>query len=721
MSIFYTFVTMKRVYILILSLMAAAAFGAETKKLVDYVDPRIGSAGHGHVFVGACVPWGMVDAGPVQPYHGWDWCSGYHSSGDSIVGFAQTHLSGTGCSDLGDITIMPVYGLVNTKTSHLEILDQIASTYSHDNEDVQAGYYKVCLDKNRITAEITASERVALYRFTFPRGNRFGNVFLDLENGIGDRAVETRIWPIDSYTMVGYRKSRGWSRHTVYYAIRFDRPVGEFGIDDYNARYAQAVFNIEPGTVICAKVSISPVSEMGALQNLLAETSALTFDQVREYARNRWNTELGRVDAQFASDSQARTFYTALYHTMIAPQQWNDVTGDYMGCDGQIHRSPSFRNHTIWSLWDTYRALHPMATLLMRDKLTDWANTMIHQWREWGELPVWHLHSYDTYCMVGEPGVPVLADMVLKGVQGIDYEEAFKAMKQSMHGTRGKDQLWKYGYIPFDMGQGESVAKSLEYYLAAWSVAQVAGKLGHKEDSIRYAQLAGNYRMLYDPRVGYIRAKDQNGNFRPIEGFAPNHQTADYTEGNPWHYLWLVPHDIPGLIDMLGGRKTAEARLDSMFMASSQLNSDANPDITGLIGQYCHGNEPSHHTLFIYNYIGKPRKTQARVHEVLTTLYSDKPDGICGNEDVGQMSAWYVMASLGLYQVEPCGGRYQLCTPAVKKAVLNVGDGKTFVIKTRGTGIYAKRWILNGRPLKGTVLNHRDIVNGGTLEVELCN
>ena len=712
---------MKRAYILILSLVAVAVLGAETRQLADYVDPRIGSAGHGHVFVGACVPWGMVDAGPVQPYHGWDWCSGYHASGDSIVGFAQTHLSGTGCSDLGDITIMPVYGLVNTNTSHGEILDQIASTYSHDNEIVKAGYYKVRLDKNNITAEITASERVAFYRFTFPRGNRFGNVFLDLENGIGDRAVETRIWPIDPYTMVGYRKSRGWSRHTVYYAIRFDRPVGEFGIEDYNARYAQAVFNVEPGTVVCAQVSVSPVSEMGALQNLLAETSALTFDQVREYAWNRWNTELNRIDARFASDSQARTFYTALYHTIIAPQQWNDVTGDYMGCDGQIHRSPSFRNYTTWSLWDTYRALHPMATIIMRDKLTDWANTMINQWREWGELPVWHLHSYDTYCMVGEPGVPVLADMVLKGVQGIDCEEAFKAMKQSMNGTRGKDQLWKYGYIPYDMGQGESVAKNLEYFLAAWSVAQVAGKLGHKDDSIQYAQLAGNYRMLYDQRVGYIRAKDHNGNFRPVEGFAANHQTSDYTEGNPWHYLWLVPHDIPGLIDLLGGKKTAEARLDSMFVVSSQLNADANPDISGLIGQYCHGNEPSHHTLFVYNYLGKPRKTQARVHEVLTTLYSDKPDGICGNEDVGQMSAWYVMASLGLYQVEPCGGRYQLCTPAVKDAVLNVGDGKAFVIKTKGSGIYVRRWILNGRPVKGTVLNHCDIVNGGILEVELCN
>ncbi len=707
--------------ILFLSAFAVTVYAAPVMSPVDYVDPRIGTSGHGHVFVGANVPWGMVDAGPVQPYHGWDWCSGYHACGDSIVGFAQTHLSGTGCSDLGDITLMPVYGIIDTKASHRDILEAIASTYSHDNEVLRAGYYRVLLDRYDITTEITATERVAMYRFTFPRGNRYANIVLDLESGIGDRATETRIWPIDPYTMVGYRKSRGWSRHTVYYAIRFDRPVSEFGIEDCNARYAQAVFSIPPGTVIGARVAISPVSEMGALQNMLAETTSVTFDQVRETAREKWNDALSRVKAEFHSDAQARTFYTALYHTMTAPQLWNDVTGDYMGSDGHIHRSPSFANYTTWSLWDTYRTLHPMATILMRDKLTDWANTMMHQWRESGELPVWHLHGYETYCMVGEPGVPVLADMILKGVPGFDYEEAFQAMKQSMHGTRGKDLLWKYGYIPFDSGHGETVAKNMEYYLAAWSVSRVAGRLGHTADSRRYATLAANYRQLYDHRVGYMRAKDRDGSFRPLDGFNPNHQTADYTEGNPWHYLWLVPHDIPGLVGLLGGPGTAESRLDSLFHADSRLNADANPDISGLIGQYCHGNEPSHHTIFIYNYLGKPRKTQSRVHQVLTTLYSDKPDGLCGNEDVGQMSAWYVMASLGLYQVEPCGGRYQLCAPAVKKAVLNVGDGKTFTITTTGKGIHVRRWKLNGKVVRGTEVSHGDIIRGGTLEAELCN
>lgn len=690
----------------------------------SWVDPRIGCDGHGHVFVGANVPWGMVCAGPVMPYHGWDWCSGYHWSGDSIVGFAQTHLSGTGCSDLGDICIMPMYGLPVTDAGHGAFLESVASGFSHENEQAEAGYYRVVLDRFHIVAEVTATERVAAYRFTFPRGNRYANVVLDLESGIGDVPVETRIWPIDPYTFVGYRRSRGWTKHCVYYAVRFDRPVTDFGVEHYNARYAQAVFEVEPGAVIGARVAISPVSEMGALQNMLKESSAFSFDELREKAKGAWEEALSRVDVRFDGDAQRRMFYTALYRTMTAPQLWNDVTGDYFGADGRIHRTPGFDNYTTWSLWDTYRALHPLATLVMRDKLSDWGKSMLAVWREGGELPVWHLHSTETYCMVGEPAVPVLADMVLSGVEGLDGEVALRAMKESMRGGRGKDALWRFGYIPCDVGEGESVAKSMEYYLAAWCVAKVAGRLGHREDSVEYASLAGRYRELYDERVGFMRGRDSRGAFRSLEGFNPNHQTADYTEGNAWQYLWLVPHDVEGLISLMGGKRRAEARLDSLFAASSVLNAGANPDITGLIGQYCHGNEPSHHTLFIYNYLGVPRKTQQRVHEVLSSLYSDRYDGLCGNEDVGQMSAWYVLASLGMYQVEPCGGRFELCTPAVREAVLNVGrdsEGRpvTFTVRTKGRGVFTKRWTLNGKPVAGTSIRREDILRGGVLEAEL--
>ena len=725
---------MKRIIIFFCAALAATlSLFAQTKQPVDYVDPMIGSDAHGHVFVGANVPWGMVDAGPVQPYHGWDWCSGYHFSGDSIIGFSQTHLSGTGCSDLGDVLIMPQYGFVPFSNRDNEFWNNAGSTYSHEREKAEAGYYSVMLDRDHIQAEITATERAAMYRFTFPKGSRLANVTIDLYHGIGDTPGSVRMVALDPCTLVGYRSSNGWTRHTVYFCLQFDHPVTDWYIDSLYHDYGQAIFNVKPGEQILARIALSPVSEIGAMQNLSKEMPVMDFDAVRQQARQKWNQELSRVVADFPTESQARCFYTAMYHAMEAPQLWNDESGDYMGAERRVHRGANFNNYTTWSLWDTYRALHPLATIIMRDKLTDWAKTMMNMCDQFGELPMWHLHSGETYCMVGEPGVPVLADMILKGVEDIDYEKAYRALSQSMSGDyrawgdqyrgdgihymwRGKDMLWTYGYIPYDSTEIETVAKNMEYYIAAWSVAQVAGRLGHKADSVRYAQLAGNYRLLYDRRVGFMRAKDTNGNFRSTQGFNPSHQTKDYTEGNPWHYLWLVPQDVPGLIDLIGGKQIAEARLDSLFLASSDLNAEANPDISGLIGQYCQGNEPSHHTLFIYNYLGKPRKTQERVHQVLSTLYTDKPDGLCGNEDVGQMSAWYIMASLGLYQVEPCGGVYQLCTPTMKQAVINLGGGKTFTIRRKGSGIYTRRWVLNGKTIKGTTIRHEDIIKGGVLE-----
>ena len=724
-----------RNYIYVLFVLMFFVSGNVSAQYADAVDPRIGSGGHGHVFVGANVPCGMVNVGPVQPYHGWDWCSGYHESGDSIVGFSHTHLSGTGCSDLGDITLMPIYGYARTAGPRADFISDIASRYRHEHEVTEPGYYSVLLDKWGIRAEMTATERTAIHRFTFPKGNRYANVVLDLEGGIGDRATETRVLPYDMHTLVGYRTSRGWTNHTVYYAISFDQPIKDLAWDSIDARYCQIFFDVEPGAVVHAHVALSPVSELGALLNMQAELYDKDFNAVRAEAKERWNKELGRIRAKFDNPKDSTIFYTAMYHSLFAPQLWNDAIGDYMGADGMIHRSPDFQNHTTWSLWDTYRAMHPLATLVMQDKLTDWAKTMMAICREHGELPVWHLHSTDTYCMVGEPGVPVLADMILKGVKGFDYEKAFQYMKQSMGDLetaperrrfqyrripdRGKSELWKYGYLAFDGSEGETVSKSMEYYLAAWCVAKVAGHLGHKEDSVRFHNLSMCYKKLYDTETRFFRAKDKAGNFRTSEGFNPSHQTGDYTEGTPWQYLWLVPHDIDGLIELLGGKEMAEARLDSLFMADSRLNADANPDISGLVGQYAHGNEPSHHTLYIYNYIGQPDKTSRRVHEILTAMYTDKPDGICGNEDVGQMSAWYVMSAMGLYQVEPCGGIYQLSAPLVREASFDVPGGKTFTIRTKGKGAVVKRWKLNGKRLERTFITHGEIMAGGVLEAEL--
>lgn len=711
------------------ALLLAASLQAGAQQLGTYVDPRIGTGDHGHVFMGANVPFGMVNAGPTQIETGWDWCSGYHESGTKIIGFAQMHLSGTGCGDLGDIALMPAYGMVELSREGL------ASEYSHEREFAVPGYYRVLLDRFGITAEVTATMRTALYRFTYPKGSNRASIVIDLENTVGDNPRETRVVPVDQFTLMGYRRSSGWANDQhVYFCIRFDRPMAGWETEGPDARYGKAVFEVQPGDKVMACVGISPTSEANALTNMNQEVGFnLNFEATAERAAEAWNDQLGRIKATFRTERERKIFYTAMFHYMVAPQVWNDATGDYMGADLKIHRGADFQNLTTWSLWDTYRAAHPLATIIMPDRMRDYAQTMMHIYDEHGELPMWHLTSCETWCMVGEPGVPVLADMILKDEIGdVDAQKAYEAIRASMLPTvfgdrryrlpfRGKDDLAKLGYLPYDGPEGETVAKNLEYYLAAWSAAQVAGKLGHKEDSIRFYNLSMNYKKLYDPRVRVMRALDKKGNLRPLPAdFKPGHQTGDYTEGNPWQYSFLVPHDVKGLIQLMGGPVAFEQHLDSLFTADSDLGDHANPDISGLIGQYAHGNEPSHHILYMYNYLGKPRKTQKLVRQVMDELYTDQPAGLCGNEDVGQMSAWYIMSALGLYQVEPCGGIYQLGSPIVEEATIPLPGDKTFTIRTHGgssEAIYVKKYVLNGKQLKGTSITHDQIMAGGTLDV----
>lgn len=707
---------------------AAISLQAMAQELATYVDPRIGTGDHGHVFMGANVPFGMVNAGPTQIETGWDWCSGYHESGKQIVGFAQLHLSGTGCSDLGDISIMPTYGEVEYT------LEGLASNYRHEMEYSAPGVYSVLLDRFGIRAEVTATTRTALYRFTFPRGSNNAGIVIDLKNAVGDELREARCVPIDNYTLVGYRRSHGWANdQRVYFCMRFSQPFVDWESEGVNAPYGRAIFEVMPGTKIMTKVALSPTSEANAIINMNTEAGFdWDYEATADRAAAAWNEQLSRIRATFRTERERRIFYTAMYHYMVAPQVWNDVTGDYMGSDLRIHRGADFTNLTTWSLWDTYRAAHPLATIIMPDRMRDYAHTMMNIYREWGELPMWHLTSNETYCMVGEPGVPVLADMILKGqTADIDVQQAYEAIRASMLPTefgknprlplRGKDDLAKLGYLPYDGPEGETVAKNLEYYLAAWSAARVAGKLGHKEDSVRFYNLSQNYKKLYDPRVRVMRALDKKGVLRPLTAdFNPCHQTRDYTEGNPWQYSFLVPHDVKGLVALMGGEKAFEQHLDSLFEADSDLGANANPDITGLIGQYAHGNEPSHHILYMYNYIGRPHKTQRLVRKVMDELYSDQPAGLCGNEDVGQMSAWYIMSALGLYQVEPCGGVYQLGSPIVEEAVIPLPEGKTFTIRTHGNSdkaVLVKKYVLNGTTLKGTTITHDQLMAGGTLDV----
>ena len=705
---------MRRIVLLLLSL-ACGLLDGRSQRLTDYVDPMIGSGDHGHVFVGANVPQGMVNVGPTQLETGWDWCSGYHYSGQKIVGFGHMHLSGTGCSDLGDIALMPT--LQDLEMSR----EALATEYSHDDELVRPGYYAVRLRRDHILCEMTATKRVALHRYTFPRGSNNARIVIDLSNGVGDRLEQSRIYQIDDFTLAGFRISKGWaSRQQVYFLMHFSRPIHNWLSPSADYPYAQATFEVGPGDDVMVKVALSPVNEMNARTNLKTEMPDWDFNAVREQALQAWDGELGRVKATFRSDSERRTFYTSMYHFLYAPVVWCDVNGDYMGSDGRVRHGASFCNYTTWSLWDTYRAAHPLATLIMRDRLSDYAQSMMAIYREQGELPVWHLMSNETYCMVGCPAVPVLADMVLKGVEGIDYKEAFEAMKTSlMRDNRSLNRMKQYGWVTWDTGDGEAVAKSLEYFLADWSAAQVAGLVGETSDSAYFYRRSQGYRRMFDPQRQCMRALSTDGRFRDEPNFNPCYQTRDYTEGNPWQYTWLVPHDVMGLVSCFPSREAFIARLDSLFLADGDLGKDANPDITGLIGQYAHGNEPSHHVLYLYNYVGQPWKTQQRVRQVMSELYSDAPAGLCGNEDVGQMSAWYILSALGLYQVEPCGGRYQLGSPLVEEAVLQVGDGKTFTVRTHGgspEAIYVREVRLNGKRLSRWWVDYKEIIAGGVLD-----
>lgn len=695
---------------------AAQTDAAPDTTLLQYVDPLIGSGGHGHVGVGANVPGGMVLAGPTLSGTGWDYTSGYHHSDNRIVGFAQMHLSGTGCADLGDVSLMP-------SMAPLELSREgLASRFSHANEVARPGYYSVLLDRDLIRVEATATDRVALYRFTYPRGSMNACVTIDLENAVGDRRSASRIFQVDEFTLAGFRHSRGWAAdQQVWFCITFDKPIHNFLSDGPAAPYARATFEVEAGEAVMAKVALSPTGEMGAMLNMRAEMPGWDFGAVRDGAARRWATELSRIRAELPTRSAMRTFYTALYHTLFAPQLWCDVTGDYRGADGRTYYGVAWNNLTTWSLWDTYRALHPLYTLVMRDRMLDLINTLLSIAREQGELPVWHLTGNETWCMVGCPAVPVMADLIVKGIVPVwQRESAFAAIAGSlMREGRGLPWMWSHGYVPDDVGEGESVSKSLEYSLAFGAAQRAAHVMGLREDSAALEIGAQGYRRLFDAGKRYMMPRLKDGSPKPMPDFNPCHQTPEYTEGTPWQYAWLAPHDVPGLVSLYPSPRAFTNHLDSLFLASTALNAEANPDITGLIGQYAHGNEPGHHIPYLYNYVGQPWKTAKLVNQIMTTLYTDRPDGLCGNEDVGQMSAWYILSALGLYQVEPASDRFQIGTPSVTRAELNVGQGRTFTIVAKNLSpknIYVQQVTLNGRPWHHGYILYRDIISGGTLE-----
>lgn len=705
----------------------------------QYVDPLIGSGDHGHVFVGANVPFGMVQLGPTNISTGWDWVSGYHYTDSTVFGFAHTHLSGTGIGDLLDIFVMPVTG--NPKLAKGEAGNQesgMYSTFKRENEITKAGYYSVLLDRYNVRAELTTTARVGFHKYTFPEA-KDAAIVINLADALNWDATTEGYLVKESDTKVsGYRYSKGWAdNQRIYFTAEFSKPFKGFEIYDNQTLvegnelktklvYSKALFETAKDEEIFVKVAISPVSIENAKLNMSAELPAWDFDQTVANAKDAWNKELNKIAIKSNDHKVLRTFYTALYHTMIAPSLFSDVNNEYRGADGKIYSDKNHKTYTTFSLWDTYRAANPLMNIVHPEKMADIINTMLNIYKEQGRLPVWHLVGNETDCMVGNPGIAVVADAYLKGFTGFDKDLAYEALvKTALGDDRGLDHYKKYGYIPYDKTP-ESVAMGLEYALADWAVAQVAKVRGDQENYEYFLKRSNSFEKYYDPSVGFFRGIDSKGQFRKgeLDPYSSKHREDDYTEGNAWHYLWLAPQNVNGLVNLLGGEEIFIQRLDTLFTLDGDMGEDASPDISGLIGQYVQGNEPSHHVLYLYPFVGQQWKTAARVREVLTELYFDQPAGLSGNEDCGQMSAWYILSSLGFYQMAPAGGDYIFGSPLVDEAVVDLGSGKSLTIKAINNSdknMYIQSVTLNGKPYTKSFIKFADLVAGGELVYTMGN
>jgi predicted alpha-1,2-mannosidase len=635
------------------------------KGLIEYVDPFIGSGGHGHVFVGATVPFGGVQVGPTNFNKGWDWSSSYHHTDSIVKGFCHLNVSGTGMSDLGELTIMPATGELKYNAGNQDNhMSGYSSLYRKNTEINTVGYYKVDLERYDINVELTASERVGFHRYTYPNSDN-SRVIIDLGEGSADRPTETYLKKIDDTTFEGYRFSSGWARdQREYFTLVISKPVKDFILydggnkhdsDELKGEFVKGFleFETKKNEEIYVKMGVSTVSSENALENLNAEIPHWDFDKVKLEAENKWNQELSKINIKTEDLKRKRVFYTAMYHTMIAPNLYQDVNGEYRGTDKVVYKDTTFTNYTLFSLWDTYRAAHPLYTITHPERVSDMVNSMLKIFDHQGKLPIWHLRGNETNTMPGYSGIPVVIDASMKGFEGIDLEEVFEAVKESATGDHepGVKKLMELGYIPGDY-MVESVASSMEYAIGDWAIAQLAKKLNKDEDYNYFMKRSKAYKEYFDNETRFMRGKLTDGSWRtPFDPVRAEHRVNDYCEGNAWQYLWLVPQDPEGLIELLGGDEKYTEKLDELFSMSSELGEEASMDITGMIGQYAHGNEPSHHTTYMYAYSGQPYKIADKVRYINNELYTDKPDGLSGNEDCGQMSAWHIFSSLGFY---PC-------------------------------------------------------------------
>jgi len=671
--------------------------------LARYVNPFIGTAGHGHTFPGAIVPFGMVQLSPDTRLTGWDGCSGYHYSDSIIYGFSHTHLSGTGISDYGDILLMPTVG--PTDKSY-------ASHFQHRNETATPGFYSVKLDDDNILVELTATARVGMHRYTFPRTDQ-ANIIIDLAHR--DKVLDSGFRVTSATTIVGWRRSQAWAKdQVVYFALEFSQPFTAHEVASHDKAYFH--FDARAGAPILVKVGISAVDIEGARRNLSTELNHWDFEKVKADARAAWNGELNKITVTGGSNAQLTNFYTALYHAMTVPNLFMDVDGRYRGRDFKTHKADKFTNYTVFSLWDTFRAAHPLYTIIDQKRTRDFIKTFLVQYEQGGRLPVWELAANETDTMIGYHAVSVIADAAVKGIGGFDLEKAFAAMKHSaeLRDYRGLGAYIDHGFLAMEE-ERESVSKVLEYAYDDWCIAQVARLLGKTADYKRYSARAQSYKNVFDPSSGFMRPRS-NGNW--LEPFDPREVTFAFTEANAWQYTFFAPHDVNGLIDLMGGRRAFAEKLDQLFAAESRTTGREQADITGLIGQYAHGNEPSHHMAYLYNYVGQPWKTQSRVREIMDRFYKAEPDGLVGNEDCGQMSAWYVLSAAGFYPVTPGSKVYVIGSPLFPEVRFNLESGKSFAIKARGVSnrnIYIQSATLNGKTYNQSFLLHDDLVAGGEL------
>lgn len=658
--------------------------------------------------MGANVPFGLVQLGPTEPTRGWDWCSGYYYDDDELIGFGHMHLSGTGIGCLGDVAFLPVKDFKQTSTR-----------FKHEAEKVHPGYYSVQLTDPNVLVELTATERCGFHRYTFKNGAK-AQLALDLSQCIGwDKLNDCLLTQESATRLTGFRRSNGWAAdRRIYFSIDFSQPVTVHRLDSMERVVVSVADNTKP---LLVKVALSPVSIDKAKLNMQAELAGWDFDAAVKSADEAWNRELARIEIQTNDRTKKRVFYTAMYHLMTSCSKFNDVDREYRGADGKVHKA-DFTNYTTLSLWDTYRAAHPLMTVAFPEMQRDFAQTFLNIYKQQGRLPVWHLMGSETDCMVGNPGAIVLADLTMKGFVE-DKELALEALKATqMKDIRSLGLLKKHGYIPWNLDpENETVAKALEYCAADDGVAKVAKLLGKKDDYEYFFNRSRSYKKYYDPETRFLRAVDTDGKFRlPFNPFFAEHRTNDYTEGNAWQYTFLVPHDVKGLIKLFGSDKAFMSKLDSLFFVEGWAGDNASPDMSGMTGQYAHGNEPSHHVIYMYNYAGRPDKAAPMLRKMLNEMYLDQPDGLSGNEDVGQMSAWYILSSVGLYQVDPVGGRFVIGSPLFDKATVNVGGGKTFTVVAKNNSdknIYVQSARLNGKTLKNSYVDFNDIRRGGTLEL----